>query len=134
MLSLRALGCLDVIQINMSCNQMDTGLELQREAGTRETDMQCMGPQPSKPGGPLVRTEQSKDRTLEKKTHLSGWKGKQAQEMGDVRVKEAGGKKSIESFWKVKGNITWRRNQFKERCLRVKTVTWEVKPPQVAAF
>lgn len=65
-----------------------------REKLGPEKHMQCMGPQPSKPGGPLVRTEQSKDRTLEKKTHLSGWKGKQAQEMGDVRVKEAGGKKA----------------------------------------
>lgn len=72
---------------------MVTGLELQREAGTRETGMQHMGPQPAKPGSPLVRTEQSKDRTLEEKTHLSGWKEKQAQEMGDVKVKEAGEKK-----------------------------------------
>ena len=30
MFSLRAFGCLDVIQINMSHNQMDTGLELMR--------------------------------------------------------------------------------------------------------
>ena len=93
MFSLRAFGCLDVIQINMSHNQMDTGLELQREAGTRETGLKHMGPQPAKPGGPLVKTEQSKDRTLEGKTHLSGWKEKKAQEMGDVSVKEARGKK-----------------------------------------
>lgn len=52
----------------LSHNQMVTGLELQRSWDQRETGMQHMGLQPAKPGGPLVRTEQSKDRTLEK-TH-----------------------------------------------------------------
>lgn len=60
---------------------MDTGLELQREVGTREIDVWYMGSQPSGPLSPLVRIKQGKEYNSREKPHLGGWKEKQAQEM-----------------------------------------------------
>ena len=60
---------------------MDTVLELQREVGTRETDVQYMGSQPSGSLSPLVRIKQGKEYNSRENPHLGGWKEKQAQEM-----------------------------------------------------